>query len=41
MHNHVSFGDIVTIRLSNEDFYFSCPGFVNTDITLKKIKQLD
>lgn len=41
MNNHVSFGDIVTIRLSNDDFYFSCPGFVKTDIALKKIKELD
>ena len=40
MNNHVSFGDIVTIRLSNDDFYFSCPGFVKTDIALKKIKEL-
>ena len=39
--SHLKFGDIITIKLANDDFYFSCPGFVNTEITLKKIKQLD
>ena len=38
MTTHLKFGDIITIKLASDDFYFSCPGFVNTEITLKKIK---
>ncbi len=40
-HRHIKFGDIITLKLAKDELYFSCPGFVNTEVMLKKIKKLD